>query len=151
MKLKINYINGQAAEVYRKREKPFDWKTGDSGIDLSYVGPDTIIRPGEVAVLKTGVRCQIADADSDCYEVQIRGRSGLAGRGIFAHFGTTDYSYTGENAVILANLGKEDFAVRQGDRIGQIVVVAIAKPELSVVDALDETDRGAKGFGSSGV
>lgn len=151
MKLKINYINSAARGLYENRAKPFDWKSGDSGVDLSYFGPDTVLRPGETAVLKTGVRCQLAECESDNYEIQIRGRSGLASKGVFAHLGTVDYSYTGEFGVIVSNQGKEDFLVRQGDRIAQLVVAAISKPKLEIVDELDETDRGDKRFGSSGI
>lgn len=87
-------------------------------------------------------------------EIQIRPRSGLAvrnGVSIVNTPGTVDYSYRGQLCVILINLGNEDFIINPGDRIAQMVVCPIYKPEIVEVESLDNTGRGENGFGSSGV
>ena len=154
MKLKIKYANPVAQTIYKEREKPLNWKDGDSGIDVSYVdiqGRGCIIPAGGTGMVKTGIMCQLDGADSDLWEIQVRGRSGLNSKGILTHIGTVDYGYTGEIGVVLTNLGKEDFRITPGDRIAQLVVCPISKPEIIIVDELEKTDRGDKGFGSSGV
>lgn len=88
------------------------------------------------------------------YEIQVRPRSGLAvkyGISVVNTPGTVDHSYRGEICVILINHSREDFEIKAGDRIAQMVVCPIVKPKIVEVESVDETDRGAKGFGSSGV
>jgi dUTP pyrophosphatase len=95
-----------------------------------------------------------AFAIPDGYEVQVRPRSGLAlkhGITCLNTPGTIDSDYRGEVKVILANLGDEDFVINTGDRIAQIVVAPVTQGILVEVDALDDTERGAGGFGSTGV
>ena len=87
-------------------------------------------------------------------EVQVRPRSGLAlkhGITCLNTPGTIDADYRGEVKVILANLGREPFVIERGMRIAQAVVAPVVKATLTVVDRLDETDRGSGGFGSTGV
>jgi dUTP pyrophosphatase len=88
------------------------------------------------------------------YEVQVRPRSGLAlkhGITCLNTPGTIDSDYRGEVKVILANLGDEDFVIARGDRIAQLVVAPVTHAAMIEVDALDDTARGAGGFGSTGV
>jgi dUTP pyrophosphatase len=87
------------------------------------------------------------------FEGQVRPRSGLA----FKHGvtclntpGTVDADYRGEVKVILINLGEEDFVIRRGERIAQLVIAPVVQAQWSEVDSLDETARGAGGFGSTG-
>lgn len=153
MKLKIKYANQTAKTIYENREKPLNWKDGDSGMDVSYIdvqGRRCKIPAGGTGMLKTGIMCQLDGADSDLWEIQVRGRSGNNSKGILTHFGTVDYGYTGEIGVVLTNLGKDDFYIEVGDRIAQLVICPIAKPEVVLADELNKTDRGEKGFGSSG-
>ncbi len=153
MKLKIKYANQTAQMTYKNREKPLNWKKGDSGIDVSYVdvqGRRCKIPAGGTGMVKTGIMCQLDGFDSDNWEIQVRGRSGNNSKGILTHIGTVDYGYTGEIGVVLTNLGKDDFYIEPGDRIAQLVVCPIVKPEIAFVDGLEKTDRGDKGFGSSG-
>lgn len=87
-------------------------------------------------------------------EIQVRPRSGLAikkGITVVNTPGTVDASYRGEICVILLNTGNEDFEIKPGDRIAQMVVCPIYKPVVGEVTSLEESDRGAHGFGSSGV
>lgn len=151
MKMKILYTSEIAKEIYDAREKKMEWSLEDSGMDLSYVGDETIIlHDGEYCMIPTGVACQIYDAESSNYEIQVRGRSGLASKGIFAHMGTVDFGYTGEIRVVLFNMSGDTRIFTPGERIAQIVVSKIEKPSVEFVEALEETNRGEKGFGSSG-
>ena len=87
------------------------------------------------------------------YEIQVRPRSGLAAKNgvtVLNTPGTIDSDYRGEVKVILINLGNEDFTIKNGERIAQIVVAPVTLGSFQVVDKLDETERGAGGFGSTG-
>jgi dUTP pyrophosphatase len=107
------------------------------------------LKPGARALVATG----IAIALPDHHEAQVRPRSGLAikhGITVLNSPGTIDADYRGEIKVPLINLGTEDFVIARGDRIAQMVVAPVTTAELMEVEALDETARGAGGFGSSG-
>ena len=132
---------------------------GDSGMDI-YAANDETIYSGIVTKVTTGVCLDIPEG----YEVQVRSRSGLAKLGIVVANspGTVDSSYTGEVCVLLTNLNgfvldtdrnleRHKYAVKKGDRIAQLVLMQVPRVELLVVDKLKETERGAGGFGSSGV
>ena len=89
----------------------------------------------------------------DGYEIQVRPRSGLAlqqGLTLLNSPGTIDSDYRGEVKVILINLGSEDFVIRRGDRIAQMVIAPVVQAAWSEVESLDQTSRGAGGFGSTG-
>jgi dUTP pyrophosphatase len=107
------------------------------------------LAPGARVLVPTGLRMAIPEG----FEVQVRPRSGLAlkhGVTLVNAPGTIDSDYRGEVGVILVNLGPEPFVVGHGDRIGQIVVAPVTRGAFDVVDDLDETVRGASGFGSTG-
>src|SRR6185369_17265965 len=87
------------------------------------------------------------------FEAQVRPRSGLAAKAGVTCLntpGTIDSDYRGEVKVILINLGEEDFTIRRGDRIAQLVIAPVIQAAWREVDSLDETARGAGGFGSTG-
>lgn len=108
-----------------------------------------VIEPGQSKIIPTGVYVQIPQG----YEIQVRSRSGLAAKnGVFVlnSPGTIDSDYRGEIKVILHNSGSEWFYVKHGDRIAQLVVAPVVQAEM-VNAELDETERGAGGFGSTGV
>ena len=152
--LQIEFTSDFAKEVYAKREKPFNWAKGDSGIDLSFVSDEykeEVLLPGEFKMIPTGVKCHLVNVRGDEFEIQIRGRSGLSAKGIMPSFGTIDFSYAGELKVVLFNFSSEPFYYKTGDRIAQIVIHKIEQPEIELVEELDETDRGEGGFGSTGV
>lgn len=122
-----------------------------SGYDLhAAVAEPLTLQPGERALVPTG----IAIAMPAGLEAQIRPRSGLA----FKHGitclnspGTIDADYRGEIKVLLINLGREPFTIERNDRIAQMVFQLVPQTELKLVDELDETDRGAGGFGHTGT
>ena len=122
-----------------------------AGLDLAAAVDDAVlIPPGGRALIPTG----FAIALSPGYEGQVRPRSGLAvdfGVTVLNAPGTIDADYRGEIRVPLINLGAEPFAVTRGMRIAQLVVAAVAGVDLEEVEQLDETGRGAGGFGSTGI
>lgn len=125
---------------------------GSAGMDLrAAVAEDAplTLAPGARALVPTGLKIALEPG----FEAQVRPRSGLAlkhGITCLNTPGTVDSDYRGEVGVILANLGQEPFVIRRGERIAQMVVAAHARAELVEVEALDETARGAGGFGSTG-
>jgi dUTP pyrophosphatase len=121
----------------------------DAGMDVRSVD-DLVITPGRRALVHTG----LVMALPPMYEAQVRPRSGLAlknGITVLNTPGTIDSGYRGEVGVILANFGEEDFVVRKGDKIAQIVIAPVTQPVIEETETVDETDRGAGGFGSTGV
>lgn len=125
---------------------------GSAGMDLRAAVAEeapVVLAPGGRALIPTGLKIALPPG----YEAQVRPRSGLAlkfGLTCLNSPGTIDSDYRGEVGVILANLGSETFTVRRGERIAQLVVAAHARAELVEVEALDDTARGAGGFGSTG-
>ena len=122
---------------------------GDAGMDLCSV-EELVIPRGERRLVRTGLAMRLPPG----YEAQVRPRSGLAlkkGVTVLNSPGTIDEGYRGEIGVILVNLGDEPFGVCKGDRIAQMVVAPCARAEIALVSELDSTERGAGGFGSTGV
>ena len=123
-----------------------------AGMDLRAAVPQDepfVLRPGSRHPVPTG----LAFALPAGFEGQVRPRSGLAARhGVTCLNtpGTVDADYRGEVKVILINLGEEDFVIRRGERIAQLVISPVVQAAWSEVPSLDETPRGAGGFGSTG-
>lgn len=122
---------------------------GASGMDLhAFLETPVLLKPFQREYIPTGVSMAIPEG----FEGQVRPRSGLARRhGIMAWLGTIDSDFRGEILVGLINLGGQSFLISNGDRIAQIVFAPVAKMAFDVVDKLDVTPRGTKGFGSTGV
>lgn len=122
-----------------------------SGMDLRADVTETIVvKPLERVLIPTGLAIAIPAG----FEAQVRPRSGLAlkkGISMVNTPGTIDADYRGEVAVILINLGGEDFVIGRGDRIAQMVITPVVQPTIVEVKDLDGTERGAGGFGSTGV
>jgi dUTP pyrophosphatase len=123
---------------------------GASGLDLhAACTDDIVIAPGKVALVPSGIALSIPEG----YEGQVRPRSGLAlnsGIGLLNSPGTIDSDYRGEIGIIMFNFGGEDFIVKRGDRVAQIVFCRIPRIELQERPHLDATDRGCGGFGHTG-
>jgi dUTP pyrophosphatase len=114
------------------------------------VAGDTTIRPGETALIPAGICIELPVG----FEAQIRPRSGLALKhsvGILNAPGTIDSDYRGEVKVLLTNFGKQDYVVRRGDRIAQMIVGQYARVDWKEVDELAGTARGDGGFGHTGI
>jgi len=120
-----------------------------AGLDLYAAIEETIIlAPHGRTLIRTGIKVQLPPD----YEMQIRPRSGLAlkhGITVLNSPGTIDADYRGEVGVILINHSEVPFCINKGDRIAQAVISAVAKLPMVEVDALDESERGEGGFGST--
>ena len=119
---------------------------GDAGADLR-AAEDTILYPGEVRVIRTGVKLVIPYQ----YAGLVRGRSGLTKNGIIVLEGTVDCQYRGEIGVMVTSLKAGPALIKRGERIAQLVIVPVALPGFRVVDSLPGSERGASGFGSTGI
>lgn len=118
----------------------------DAGLDL-YSREDIVISAKESVVIDTGVHIELPP-DTVGF---VKSKSGLCFKhDILCGEGTVDEGYTGSIRVKLFNLGGIDYKVHKGDKIAQLVIVDVLKPELEVVDSLEDTERGDNGFGSSG-
>lgn len=121
-----------------------------AGMDLrANLEQPIVLKPLERTLVPTGIYLQLPEG----YEAQIRPRSGLAikhGIGIVNSPGTIDADYRGEIRVILVNLSNEDFTIQDGERVCQMVIAQHARVEWENVESLDETQRGAGGFGHTG-
>ncbi len=129
---------------------PLPAYASDGAAGLDVVAAEALtLAPGARAAVATGFAIAIPHG----HEVQVRPRSGLAlkyGVTCLNTPGTIDSDYRGEVKVILANLGSEPFEIARGDRIAQLVPAAVLRASLAEVEALDNTIRGAGGFGSTG-
>jgi dUTP pyrophosphatase len=125
---------------------------GSAGMDLRAAVPEEapmVLRPGSRDLVPTGLAMALPHG----FEAQVRPRSGLAAKhGVTCLNtpGTIDSDYRGEVMVILINLGPEDFVIRRGERIAQMVIAPVVQSVWAVTESLDETTRGTGGFGSTG-
>lgn len=141
--MKIEIVNQSANPLPTSKHK------GDSGLDLrANLHSDLILKVGERVKIGTGLYMKF-DAG---YELQIRNRSGLSIKGFDIVFGTIDSSYRGEIKVICINNTGSEYTVRHGERIAQGVFAKVEEEiEFEQVDTLEESLRGANGFGSTGI
>lgn len=144
-------------------DNQFDTIQGSQSVlKLAYVGEDgelvkqVVLPPMAKVIIPFGIAIKVEGpkADDELFESQVRPRSGLAakfGITVLNSPGTVDESFRGEVKGILFNLGTENFIINHGDRVAQLVVKKTLNALTEVVEELDETERGAKGFGDSGV
>ena len=123
---------------------------GSSGMDIYAANDqDLIIGVGQRVLVATGISLSIPEG----YEAQIRPRSGLAlqhGLTMLNTPGTIDSDYRGEIKLIVINLGDKEYTLKRGERIAQMVFSQVVQPEIIEADGLDDTGRGAGGFGHTG-
>jgi len=143
--MKIKIINTSAHEL------PSYETIASAGMDLrASIQESVILKPLERAIIKTGLFIELPIG----VEAQVRPRSGLAakkGITVLNAPGTIDADYRGEIGVILVNLSNEAFTIENGERIAQLVIAKHERAEWSQVEILSETQRGAGGFGSTGI
>lgn len=146
IEIKIQHIENKFSDI----QLPGYATDGSSGLDLrAAVDPEMIIVKGKVGLVPTNLRVEIPVG----YEIQVRPRSGLAaknGIGVLNSPGTIDSDYRGEIKVILFNFGEEDFVIKRGDRIAQMVLSKVYRANLIVTDELNNSSRGEGGFGHTG-
>ncbi len=123
---------------------------GSSGLDLhANVVEDTVIKPSEIKIISVGFKMELPIG----YEAQVRGRSGLGakfGVTLANGVGTIDSDYRGEVFVPLINHGKEDFIVKRGDRVAQMIITKYSYANIEEAIIVSNTERGVGGFGSTG-
>lgn len=143
--MKINIVNQSAHDL------PSYETLGSAGMDLRAHTPEPItLQPLERGLIKTGLFMELPIG----VEAQVRPRSGLAlkkGIRVLNAPGTIDADYRGEIGVILINLSSEPFTIASGDRIAQLVIAKHERADWTEVTSLEETERGAGGFGSTGI
>lgn len=134
-----------------KHQTPAYETEGSAGMDLrANLNEPVVLEPLERAIIKTGLFIALPNG----FEAQVRPRSGLAakkGITVLNSPGTVDADYRGEIGVILVNLSNEEFIVNDGERIAQLVIAKHERVNWQEVTVLNETERGAGGFGSTGV
>ncbi len=143
VRIKIICEKGRVPQYATEQSAGFDLPADLNDIKI-------ILKPGERALISTGIYMEIPQG----YEAQIRARSGLAikhGIGLVNGIGTIDSDYRGEIKVALINWGQEDFVIEDGDRIAQVVIAKYVRANLEVSESISDTERGAGGFGSTGV
>ena len=122
-----------------------------SGMDLCAANTEDItLKPLDRMLIPTGIKIELEKG----FEAQIRPRSGLSikkGITLINCIGTIDADYIGEVCVPLVNLSKEDYVVKRGDRIAQMVIAPVVFADIEVVDELSDTERAEGGFGSTGI
>ena len=125
--------------------------SGASAMDLvAAIDEDVIIPSGEIRMIPTGIAIELPHNT----EAQVRSRSGLAiksGIAVVNGIGTIDEDYRGEICVGLINHSKVDFRIQRGDRIAQMAIMEVLKPEVILSDGLTDTARSSGGFGSTGI
>lgn len=124
--------------------------SGSAGMDIrAAISDQFIIKSGSFALVPTNLSVEIPEG----YEIQVRGRSGLAakhGIGVLNAPGTIDSDYRGEIKIILFNFNSVDFIIHRGDRIAQLVLSKVTQAKFEITEELTETKRGKGGFGHSG-
>jgi dUTP pyrophosphatase len=145
VRLQVKRLRGEGTTL------PRYMTSHSAGMDLfASLEEEVTLSPGERRLIPTGVAIALPEG----YEAQVRPRSGLAlkqGVTLLNTPGTVDADYRGEISAIMINLGAEPFVIRDGDRIAQLVVHQVCRAELQEVDELPESNRGAGGFGHTGM
>ncbi|MEC8853390.1 MAG: dUTP diphosphatase [Bacteroidota bacterium] len=143
--MKVNIVNKS------KHELPHYATSQSAGMDLrANLEEPILLKPLQRTQVKTGLFMELPI----CYEAQVRPRSGLAfkkGITVLNSPGTIDADYRGEISVILVNLSDEEFVIEDGERVAQMVIAKHEQADWEVVVELVETERGAGGFGSTGI
>lgn len=144
-------IKALSPKIGREIPAPSFATAGSAAMDLrACIDEEWVIPAGGRAIVPTGLAIALPSAS---YVALICARSGLAAKSgitMANGVGVIDSDYRGELRVALFNSSQEDYTIRDGDRIAQLMVLPVVQPALQWVDALDETDRGAGGFGSTG-
>lgn len=161
MKLLVKKLNENAITPTKAHES-------DAGYDL-YSPVDVVLEPGKPTKIPTGIALKLSDklfhnheryVCGDCYEDTpiicpntvglICDRSSMGSKGIKVMGGVCDSSYRGDVTVCLTNLTNQPYEIKSGDKIAQILFLPVLNPMIQEIDNLEETERGSKGFGSSG-
>lgn len=150
MEKQIVKVSWLISDETRRPPLPSYETKGASGMDVcAALVADLQLLPGKRCLVPTGLSLAIPDG----FEIQVRPRSGLAvkhGITILNAPGTIDCDYRGEVKIALVNLGSENYVIRHGDRIAQLVIAPVVQAKICLVSELDRTERGSGGFGHTG-
>lgn len=131
-------------------ELPHYATAGSAGMDIrAAVNDEVILKGGKTILVPTNISVELPEG----FEIQVRPRSGMAinhSIGILNSPGTIDSDYRGEIKIILFNFGEEDFIIKRGDRIAQLIISKVYRASLNEIAELNTTDRGSGGFGHTG-
>jgi len=148
IEVKIKYVS---PKIGREIKPPFYATSGSAGVDLSAcIEEPVILKPGEKTIIPTGIAIQLPSND---YVALVFARSGLGikhGITMSNGVGVIDSDYTGEIMCGLINLGKNEYTIKPGDRIAQMLIMPVVTASFTVVDQLEPTERGIGGLGSTG-
>ncbi|MEK7496213.1 MAG: dUTP diphosphatase [Patescibacteria group bacterium] len=138
MKIKILKIKDVKTPTYANHD--------DAGLDL-YSAENFVLKPGERRAIETGVKMEIPEG----YVGLVWDKSGLAvNDGIKTMAGVVDAGYRGEIKIVLINLSNQNFEIKKGQKIAQMLIQKIEHPKIEIVEFLNESNRGEGGFGSTG-
>lgn len=144
--IKVKRINPEFDDI----ELPHYTTQGSAGMDIrAAVKDELILRAGQIDLIPTNLIVEIPEG----YEIQVRPRSGIAlkhGIGILNSPGTIDSDYRGEIKVIMMNFSRQDFVIKRGERIAQLVLSKVYRAKFEENDNLLKTKRGEGGFGHTG-
>lgn len=139
MKIKIKKLNSDAIIPKYAHE-------GDAGMDL-FSTQEFILKPKHRAIIGTGISIELPKG----YVSLVWDKSGVASKGIKTMGGVIDSGYRGEYKVVLINLSSENFEIKKGQKIAQVLIQKVESPEIEIVESLEKSSRGSGGFGSTGV
>lgn len=151
-----NIMNVNVSLLSENAKAPTRNNSLDAGLDL-YAAEDIFIAQNETKVVKTGVAIAVPAG----YVGKIEDRSSMAAKGLRTGAGVVDSGYTGEVGVVIHNitntsnkdpvLWRNGYSIKKGDKIAQILIYKVERPTVTVVSSLENSERGGKGFGSSGL
>ena len=144
MRVPINVV-----KLHEDAVVPTYGTTGAAGFDF-YSVDSVIVEAGQTVIVKTGLAMAICEG----FEIQVRPRSGMSAKTkirVANSPGTIDSDYRGEIGIIVDNVGQEPYEIHVGDRVAQGILAIVPQASFIVVDSLDETERGAGGYGSTGI
>ena len=143
-------VNIKITKIKNDAQIPKYQTDGASGMDLcACIDENVVLKPLERRLVPTALKMELPKG----YEAQIRPRSGMSikhGITLVNCVGTIDEDYRGELCVPVINLSSEEYTIKNGDRIAQIVISPVTKAKIEVTSELSDTDRGCGGFGSTG-
>jgi len=139
MQLKVKKLNSEA-------KLPSYAHAGDAGLDL-FSCEDVVLKPGERKLVSTGISTEFEKG----YVALIWDKSGIAAKGIETMGGVIEHTYRGEYKVIMLNTSSENYEIKKGQKIAQLLIQPIVTAEVKEVKELSETERGEGAFGSTGL
>lgn len=126
---------------------PFCAHRGDAGMDI-FSAEETVLKPSERKAIKTGFKMELPEG----FVALVWDKSGLAVKnGVKTMAGVIDCGYRGEILIVLVNMGSEPFEIKKGQKIAQMLIQKVERPEIEEADSVSETIRGQGGFGSTGL